>query len=137
MAEVLSAPSVEITAAYAYGSLKRDKDRSQGLGSVRAFAEEGVSVRNFSTTSADAACAPAVSFAADLVHACAIRGGNVDTGLPLSAPPGLADAAGEAVAPLQPTNIVVALIGSPVYFPALVRAMQVCRASDVTGWDEG
>ena len=94
-------------------------------------------MRNFSTTSSDAACAPAVSFAADLVHACAIRGGNVDTGLPLSAPPGLADAAGEAVAPLQPTNIVVALIGSPVYFPALVRAMQVCRGSGVTSWDEG
>ena len=84
-------------------------------------------MRNFSMASADSVNAAAVSLTADLVHACAIRGGNVDTGVPnsISLPDIRGSPQSEYLATLRQTQIVVALIGSPVYFPALVRAMQV------------
>jgi hypothetical protein len=126
VAEVLSLPSVDITAVYGYGSLRRDRGAKiiAAVDSVRAFAEEGVAVRNFSSVGDATTVAPAVSLTADLVHASSIRG-NVDTGVPIST----AHLTGSPSDPnrpfeLQPTQIVVALIGSPVYFPGLVRASQ-------------
>lgn len=122
VAEVLSIPAIDITAAYGYGSLRKDS-----LASLRALAEEGVAIRNFFAGRPDNLTAPAVSFAADIVHACAIRGGNVDTGYPLSSKLAPANLKSSPLAEMQPTQIIVALIGSPVYFPALVRAMQVMQ----------
>jgi hypothetical protein len=125
--EALSLPSLTVSAAYGYGSLRRDRSVRivAAVDSVRAFAEEGIAIRNYSTSSDSTPCAPAVSLTADLVHACAIRG-NVDTGTPLFVPRPSDSSSSSPNAPFDvlPTQVVVALIGSPVYFPGLVRAMQ-------------
>lgn len=134
---------VKVQAAYAYGSSTERARRTI----VRALSEEQVSVRSFPSSQNTPICAPAVALAADLVHACSIRG-PVDWGMPIHQLAASA-AAGEgglgAGAPssstakqLPITHAVIAAHGSPTYFPAMARASQhdrlVVLASTHSEW---
>lgn len=132
---------VRVSHMYAYGSFMRG---AKPFDMPRATAEESIATRNFLPGKAPT-CAPAVAMAVDMVHACAVRG-SVDGGSSLRSPPPAGASAGAAsgaaaaarigasatgpgggslaLYDLAPTQLVVGVLGSPLYTPALVRAMQ-------------
>lgn len=110
---------------------------------LRILTEEGIAVRTYGPQ--PVGCwAPAAALTADLVHACAIRGADVDTGIPLSMP---ADAATgpvvtatpgvisdhRSILDMRPADVMIVAGGHTQYVPGLVRATQHGRLTAFAG----
>ena len=144
----------------------RQDASSRNVDLVRALTEEGATVRTFNTAAGGLVCMPAVSMAVDMVHACAIRGdvdngvplsaaapllalrpssagrgsggaggGNGAAAASSLARPPLLDDPHHGVN-LKPTAVVIGVLGSPMYLPAVVRATQHGRLSAIVTTDD-
>ena len=140
---------VTISHVFAYGSLPRKPAdvSARNWDAVRVCGEEDWALRRFNppvapqatTTTASATSSatvaavgptrgphpfPSIALAVDMLHACAIRGG-VDDGVPVGG-----GGSGGAL-----THLVIGLVGSPAYLPALVRAAQHGRLTALASTD--
>lgn len=123
---------VQLLGTYAYAPARSNKDSNfpPRLDIMRSASEEGWTVRTCGRGgSSSGDTAPAVALAADLVHACAIRG-DVDKGIPTNmsgTSSSSSSSAGSSGSPGE-TQAVLALLAAPLYLPALTRAAQHGRA---------
>ena len=136
---------VRLADMYAYGGAPLRGGGGMNLDVVRALTEEQVAVRTFPGAatgggeSGSTPCAAAIALSVDMVHACAIAGGDVDHGIPLvkaarfpSAPGrgGSTSTTTTAVWPTTaPARVVIGLVGAVHSVPAFVRASQHDRVA--------
>ena len=130
--------TLDIRDMYAYGTYgntpKSKLHIRRNVDLVRALTEDGVVCRTFTSQQGNA-CAPAIALAVDMVHACAIRG-DVDNGQPVTDGAAVeeARAVGEHYgdgAVLRPADVVLGVLGSPQYLPAVLRAAQHGRTAAI------